>query len=252
MQGLVIPLQRPLEIKVPPVIRYMERKYVETFFRTGELRLTTYAQCQIHECDVRRDSNEGKANFSFDLSNLGMGGWGLQTVGWQSYILCASVCESENLLQRFKVDSYFRINDVIGFFNAVSRKLADFDSGKIGACIYKDKDAFEKGLKFKGIPPNPNMATNSNGLALEPVAFEMSDEPYFIKSDLFAVEGEFRLIWSVSSDVKEPITLHCPEAIQFCNPNIPVSDSYKKPQNSGDIRGSVLMGSSYDKINASN
>lgn len=247
MQSLKIPLQRPLDIKIPPVIRYVERKYVENFFRTGELRLTTYAQCQVHECDIRRDSNEGKTNFSLDLSNVGMGGWGIQTVGWQSYILCASLCESKNLSERFKVDSYFRINDILGFFNAVSKKLVGFEAGKIGSCIYKDQNAFEKGLKFNGIPPSSNAATNSGGLAFERVGFEMSDEPYFIKSDLFAVEGEFRLIWSVSSDVIEPIVLHCPEAIQFCDPDIPVTDSYKNPHNSGDIRGSVLMGSSYDQ-----
>lgn len=248
MQDLLFPLQRPLGIKIPPVVRYIERRYVEQFFRTGELRLTTYAQCQVHECNVRRDSNEGKSSFSLDLNNVGMEGWGVQTVGWQSYILCASLCESERLKERFKVDSYFRINNVIGFFNAVSKSLAGFEAGKIGSCIYRGESVIEKGLKFKGVPQNEIKAKDTNGLAFEPVAFEMSDEPYFIKSDLFSVEGEFRLIWSVSYDVKEPISVYCPEALQFCEPDMPVNDPYQKPHSAGDIRSSVLMGSSFGSI----
>ena len=85
MQDLSFQLARPVKLKLPPVVRYLERTYVEDFFRTGQLRLTTYAHCQRHECDIRRDSLEGQANFELELDSLGSSGWGVQTVGWQSY-----------------------------------------------------------------------------------------------------------------------------------------------------------------------
>lgn len=245
MQGLSFQLPRLLELKIPPVVRYIERKYMEDFFRTGQLKLTTYTQCQVHECNVRRDSNEGKAKFSLELPSVGASGWGIQTVGWQSYILCASLCESDKLLEHFKVDSYFRINNVLGFFDAVSRRLSGFENGKIGSCIYRDKNSFEKSLKFNEISQNSSNVRNNKELTLAPIEFEMSDEPYFIKSDSFAAEAEFRFIWSLSNDVREPITVYCPEAIQFCEPDLPVSDKYTKPNNSGDIRSSMLIGNSF-------
>ncbi len=243
MQSLQFGLPRLWELKIPPVIRYLERKYVEEFFRTGQLMLTTYGQCQTHECNVRRDTHEGKASFSLKLDSLGMSGGGIQTVGWQSYMLCTSLCESKKLLERFNVDSYFRITNVLGFLDAISKRVPGCGSGKIGSCIYRDGDAFGKPLPFKEIPPNIDTSNNSEKPMLAPVEFEMSDEPYFIKSDLFAIETEFRFIWGVPYDVKGPIKIECPEAIEFCEPDTPVSDMYKKPHNSRDIRSSVLMSS---------
>ena len=243
MESLQFGLPRPWEIKTPPVIRYLERKYVEEFFRTGQLLLTTYGQCQAHECNIRRDSNEGKAKFSLELDNPSMSGGGIQTVGWQSYMLCASLCESRKLMEHFDVDSYFRITNVIRFLDAISKRVPGCGSGKIGSCIYKDDDAFGKPLPFKQIPPDTGTSADLAKPMFAPVEFGMSDEPYFIKSDLFAIETEFRFIWHVPYDVKGPIKIECPEAIQFCEPDMPVSDSYKEPSNSGDIRASVLMGS---------
>lgn len=244
MESLQIVLQRPLELKIPPVIRYLKRKYVEEFFRTGQLQLTTFGKCKTHECDIRRDSNEGKANFSLKLDSLGMSGGGIQTVGWQSYMLCASLCESQKLLEHFSVDSYIRIINVLGFLDAISKRVSGCRSVKIGSCIYRDEVAFGKPLPFKEIPPHIDSSANSGKPMFEPVEFEMSDEPYFIKNDLFAVEAEFRFIWGVPYDVEGPIKVECPEAIQFCEPDMPVSDVYKKLQNSGDIRSSMLMSNS--------
>ncbi len=241
MESMGFGLPRPWEIKIPPVIRYLERKYVEEFFRTGRLMLTTYRRCQDHECDVRRDSGEGKSQFSLKLESLGMGGGGLQTVGWQSYLLCASMNESQKLAKHFKVDSYFKIKDVIRFLDAISKWIPGCGSGKLGACIYRDENALAKPLQFKSIPPGQGLPTNSAKPMFSPVEFEMSDEPYFIKSDTFAIEAEFRFIWSVPYDIEGPIFIECPEAIQYCEPDIPVSDAYEKPRNSGDVRSSILM-----------
>ena len=240
MQDLSFQLARPVKLKLPPVVRYLERTYVEDFFRTGQLRLTTYAHCQRHECDIRRDSLEGQANFELELDSLGSSGWGVQTVGWQSYMLCGSLSESERLTSRFKVDSYFRINDVIGFYNAISSCVSGFVGGLIGACVYRDEKAFEKPLKFREVSPNFQTSNSSAGMPFAPVEFEMSDEPYFIKGDLFSVEAEFRMIWTVSEDVEGPIVIRCPAAIQFCDPDLEVTDTYKKYESSGDIRSSIL------------
>ena len=244
MESLQFGLPRPWELKIPPVIRYLDRQYVEEFFRSGKLRLTTYGQCQEHECNIRRDSKEGKANFSLELDALGMSGGGIQTVGWQSYMLCASLRESRKLLERFNVDSYFRITNIFGFLDAISRRIPGCGSGKIGSCIYKDEDEFEKPLPFKQLSPNIDASASAGKFQLAPVEFEMSTEPYFIKSDIFSVEAEFRFIWGVPYDVNGAITIECPEAIQFCEPDAPVLDGYKKKNNSGDIRSSILMGSS--------
>ncbi|MBX3670457.1 MAG: hypothetical protein KF778_18810 [Rhodocyclaceae bacterium] len=244
MESMQFGLPRPWELKLPPVIRYLERKYVEDFFRTGQLQLTTYQKCQEHECEIRRDAKEGKANFSLEFKQLGMSGGGMQTVGWQSYMLCTCLTESQKLSERFKVDSYFKIRNVLGFLDAISKRISGCGSGKIGACIYKDKQALERPLQFQSVPPNVDRSSDSQGLVLSPVQFEMSDEPYFIKSELFAIETEFRFIWHVPYDVDGPRIIECPEAIQFCEPDRPVSDTYQRSTNSGDIRGSILMGSS--------
>jgi len=244
MESMQFGLPRPWELKLPPVIRYIERKFVEDFFRTGQLQLTTYRKCQEHECKIRRDSNEGKANFSLEFEQFGMSGGGIQTVGWQSYMLCTSLTESRKLSERFAVDSYFKINDILRFLDAISRRILGCGAGKIGTCIYKDEHALSRPLQFRSIPSDVSQSPNSQGPVLSPVHFEMSDEPYFIKSEIFAVETEFRFIWHVPYDVDKPKIIECPEAIQFCEPDLPVPGSCKQPHKSGDVRGTMLMGSS--------
>lgn len=235
MTSLIAPIVRPWSIRIPNGFRYLESHYIQKFFESGELQLTTYSSCKKHESEIRKDELEGKCHFELSHGNEGVAGHYL--VGYRSYMLCLSMIESKSLMERFSVDGYFLINDLQAFAEAIAKCVPNFESGKIGACTYLEARSIKKSTSLPLNLSNPQAMINAleeaNTLKSEApvdaelkrmqntisraIDSEMGDDPYFIKENKFSVEAELRIVWTVPYNVEAPLLVACPEAVRFCS-----------------------------------
>lgn len=242
MSLIEIQTTRPWGLKLPVGVRYIETNFAEDFIRTGSLMLTTFERCITHEDGVRRDANEGKCNYL--LNHGGYATAGVQKVGRMSYMLCLSMVESPLLMKRFSVDNFIRIHNILAFADAVSRWIPGFQRGQMGPCIYKNERSISKNaVNMVGIDPAAMItaADKDDPAALEKafnesrqaladgVNRELAGDPYFLKEEIFSVEAEFRIVWTVPYEVKEPLIITCPEAVQFCSIGVQPSSTPVSP-----------------------
>lgn len=228
MPVLDLPFIKPLSFKLPVVVRYLEKaEFVEAFFATGALMLTTYSRCQSIEDAVRRDPKEGHSTFAFDHGGYTTAG--IQQVGKRSYMLCGSMIESAAQAERFGAASYIRINDPLRFAEAVSRWIPGCQGVRFGPCIYRERRETTKATSsllppvqdlLSATPDNLERTFNEMNRSLaQAVEQELAAEPYFLKeADPFAADAEFRFVWTVPYDVEGSRIVECPDAIPFCQP----------------------------------
>lgn len=214
-----------------PKVRYLPAEYVDNFFARGELLLTTYEKCRTHEDLARRDVNEGKSNFFLRHGTQATAG--IQGVGRNSYMLCTSLAWSEEVSRRFSTNCAFFIEDTEAFAHAIAKVLPGVQSLQHRACRYVNERS------ISGTIPNPLEpeasklveAARSGTGGIDKLFHELReamserleeavvDKTYFMKEAVpFAVEEEFRFVWTVDHAVGEPIVVTCPEAVQYCKP----------------------------------
>ena len=215
------------------LIRYIEQRYVDSFFVTGELLLTTYQKCRQHEDAVRRDTREGK--FNFHIESNGYAASVIQTSGDRSYMLCTSLIEDPALARYFGVNGCIKIIDHAAFFEEVSAVIPGIESSRLGACEYVAERA-KSILTTAPIQPNGDkllaaIASDLHG-DIEKLYYEMhndfsrrvqdhlSNEGYFAKPKAFQSEVEFRMIWTIDQPVVAGRVIRCPGAIQYCEPGV--------------------------------
>ena len=137
---IVVTLASEWAIRRPFLFRYLDRSFVDQFFDSGTLRLSSFSAFSKHEDEERLDPNEGMGI----LENVDHEGEG-QTIfaamgqGHDAYVLCGSAIHSSDLTQAFQADSGFRINDQTAFGVAVAQSIPGFRTGREGACIYTDR-----------------------------------------------------------------------------------------------------------------
>jgi len=212
-----------------PLFRYLDSQFVDSFFDSGELLLTTYRRCRAHEDLVRRDDREGKFNYYMTHENSAIAI--MRIVGDRSYMLCTSSLASRNLAERFRTDSHFVIEDPSGFCDAISAALPGLQTVKHGPCEYLSE---RSETKLLSAPIQPNMTKILAAIAsgepsdLEELFNEMhqdfsrrfddqtTDVSYFAKPNTFAGEEEFRMIWTMDEELDDGKIIYCPDARQFC------------------------------------
>jgi hypothetical protein len=253
--NISISAARIWELRIPSVIRYMNTNFLEDFFESGKIMLTTYERCRNHEDQIRRDTKEGRCSFNLTHGNIGVSG--IHTAGTHSYMLCGSIEESSDLMNHFCADNYLIINDIFGFSDAISRYIPGFVNGKFGSCVYKDDRLFDTQTKIPTVPDHSRLlasAQNGNSENLEKefhrmnnelydnVAKELADTAYFVKEKYFAEELEFRILWTTPYKTLEPLHIKCPEAIRFCTYGKPLSRTITPPNLEGDGHMTILSG----------
>lgn len=137
-------------------------------------------------------------------------------------------------MSRFQVDNWIEIVDPSAFAAAVSRAIPGFVRLQIAPCRYVAERAIERATSTPLMPdPTPLLeAARSGAPGAVEAAFhalnqqmadrlenELGDAAYFLKeADPFAIEDEFRFVWSVDHEVRTPTVFRCPEAVEFCVP----------------------------------
>jgi hypothetical protein len=207
---------RPWRILLPPVYRYLPGKYVDAFFETGQLMLSSFSRFKRHEDEARGDKDEGR---SMVLSQGAGRQFGAFVVGGQdAYVLCGSFILSKAIIEKFDgCDAAIEITDVPQFALAVARQLPGFISGLSGYCIYADSRILARQVDRDPfpLPQDPNEQIPI-GRILEATHDAALEEDLFLKQQQYSYQAEYRMIWNMDKEPLPFCIINSMEATQFC------------------------------------
>lgn len=204
----------PWCIVLPPVYRYMERQYVDQFFETGALMLSSVAAFQKHPDEARGDAAEGSAMV---VASDGAHMFGAYLLPTPAYILCGSTVLDKRLLKEFPgANACLEISDILGFANRVARRIGGFNAGTSGQCLYGGRTLLRHTQEDPfPLPENPSAGIHMESV-VQAVAKHSSGEDFLLKDRKYAHQAEYRFIWHVEPPTSERLLIHCPDAIPFC------------------------------------
>ncbi len=202
-------------IRRPVIYRYLDKQFVDAFFETGRLRISSFAAFAEHKDEERRDSSEGVGIVHLNTEGGSPYMTAVVAQGRNAYVLCGAQNYSPGLAHAFGADSGFRINDSIGFSQAVSKHLPGFQMGLEGPCHYLANKTVIRATSHNDLI-SPEAKTLDLGHITQTVFAAAGDDLFFIKAEEFAHQNEYRLIWHTPSAVSGHINIVCPEAREFC------------------------------------
>ena len=207
-------------IRRPYLYRYLEKRFVDAFFETGKLRISSFSSFSEHSDEQRLDTSEGKGIVSHTNSE-GEGQTIIAAIGQghNAYVLCASTFYGSNLADAFNTDSGFRIDDIFGFANAISRHVPGFNIGLEGPCLYLEQRVLERDMGRIDLE-EMRISPDSNNLDMGKMMGSMfsiaGDDMFFLEHSKYAHQSEYRLLWHTPKEVQSSLDVECPEAAKFC------------------------------------
>lgn len=217
-QEIVQGFGRPWSLRRPYLYRYLEKPYVDQFFKDGSIRLSSFNRFAGHADEHRADPEEGFCHVTHTNSEgTGQTIIAAMSFGRRAFVLCGSTHFDEGLKSTFECDSGFRINDTTKFAECVAFHIPGFSGGIEGPCHYLPVRSVTRDLgpqdleRFKsstGGRPSPELLGFMNQVA--------GAESLFIKHKSYASQSEYRLLWLAREDTPEYIDIKCPEARAFC------------------------------------
>ena len=192
--------------------------YIDQFFESGRIRLSSFQQFARHPDEERQDPDEGRSV----LAGTGYDQTVVMVVrgGSNCLVLSASSLLDDSLAQAFGTDGCFRIKDTTQFGVAIAGRLQGFVQGVEGPCVYLDRKLIQKQLsadaadRLKAQIADGNVQIDQVGA----MAAELGDtDALFVKSKRYRHQAEYRFVWTVRHEVDEPVFVDCPEAVQFCD-----------------------------------
>lgn len=202
----------------PYLYRYEDQRYIDLFFETGKILISSFHVYKSYQDNQLGDENEGRTKIfeqATDVPLLKSFVRGYSQAGNNHYCFCTSTVLDSRLFHTFSRDSVFRIKEMTGFAVAVMQAIEDA-TGEIlfGNCDYlyerivKDRvGAFA--LEF-----------GADDAAIEPLQFFSMDvfgnKLLFAKLIEYQSQAEYRILWPTTQTVNASIVLECPEAIRYC------------------------------------
>lgn len=212
-------------IQTPVVFRCLNRKYVDNFFKDGELRLSSFKRFRQHPNEKMKDGMEG-VHFVVGHhrpSNSHISG--IQESGWQSYILCGTTHNTKGKVASFQADAAIQIFDTTNFGIEIGKQISGLKKGIEGFCLYNDGPV--EFLLPDNIPPHEILkeadkrsAAGRDDLSHFTAGMEMSqtNAAYFKKRPEFQHEMEYRWVWVTDNCAIDEIIVKCPSSRAFCKP----------------------------------
>ncbi|WOV92758.1 MAG: tetratricopeptide repeat protein [Candidatus Nitrosoabyssus spongiisocia] len=196
-----------------PLYRYMNKKYINEFFKSGTLHIPSFERCRNHKSNIRQDpfdgyyseecENDSKGNIkltdgTFHNSNFKNSDKNhtdfVEVVSRRTrgHVLSTSTELSSKLQNHFKTDGILEITNPIRFGKAILESLYQAKRMIITQVLYENNIDMND---FKNL-------------------FE-----FMIKDAKFSNEKEFRFVFPVdkNDNCSDYIEIKCPKAIQFCN-----------------------------------
>jgi hypothetical protein len=186
------------------LIKMSMKEHVDSFFEKGKLQLGTFKYYKQVDNPEIGDMSEGsliivgRSEKQTAFAEIGS--------GFNNYVFCCYDGDANpEVVKKFGYDDYFEITDVNGFSESIKNSLKAEKSYK-SRCIYK-KDK----VLVDDIPKDFDFSVVSAKLK------EMVNETkYFLKTNEYNHQKEFRFTWEVESDIEQPIIIDCLEATKFC------------------------------------
>jgi hypothetical protein len=198
----------------------LEAEYVDSFFRDGSLRLSSFERFAQHPDERLRDKAEDmgvRFGIGTQATIAMVGGRGRDC-----YVLCATLHNTGAVREQFgHSDACIAIDNVLGFANAVSLKVPYFAYGFEGPVIYRDDTTIYKDIGTTTAEELMEKYKNPDGTLRMDMLRDMAGrtggiEEYFIKDSKHAEQCEYRLLWASGQTAEQFIDIKVPEAIQFC------------------------------------
>lgn len=215
MSELKLGFSRPWSVRLPIVTRFLDdQKYVEEFFSTGRLRLSTFGEFRKHKDEQRCDPNEGRVNAEINTPNSNHHVVAIS--GQEAYVLCGGLVESPTMEAGFSTQYGIRILNPLAFADVVSGRIPGFVGGYQGNCIYRSDVFLHK--RSSALLETPADLGGMDKWADDYDAFvaQQTAESFFIKQLKYASQNEYRFIWFAQGYETKELFIDCPEARKFC------------------------------------
>ena len=203
----------------PILYRFIEEQYVDMFFETGKLKLTTFENCKKLEDANRKDENEGRCDlYGYDGQYKIEIGYGLGSV---SFMLCTSLCSDYTDDKGVAYKKHIEIFDAQGLLIAIAEQLKEngyrVKNIMFGPCFYTKKEfhgvvhseAFREKLDKEQKFDWDEMTKLANSIG--------GNNMYFQKPVDKRWENEFRLLWIVDEIKKDQgVFVTVPNPERYC------------------------------------
>ena len=208
-----------VDYNIPILYRFLDLKgeYVDLFFETGNLKLSTFENCKKLEDENRKDTKEGQSElFGYDGDIKMQIDYG---VGSDAILLCTSLCSEYKDDKGAIYTKFIEILDVQGLLFAIAEQLTKngyvIKNILFGPCFYTKKefhntvcsDKFREKLDKEKVFDWDEMAKIANTSG--------GNNMFFQKPIDKRLENEFRLLWIVDNIKKDQdifVTIPHPEA----------------------------------------
>ncbi len=202
----------PIQFSFPYVYRYMDSAFIEEFFESGRLRLSSFDAFSKHEDEQRKDTSEGKAVVFASSPNQTQ--VSVIGKGHDAYVLSTSVLDDDALGEQFGTLDRLEIFHPLQFALAIARRLPGCAGSLQGSCHYSDKpmEVRSNDIDFSTRTPDGSIPMEN---VLGPAMQSSGQLPLFRKRMRFKHQAEYRFFWF--APVAEPfLFIECPEARQYC------------------------------------
>jgi len=196
------------------VIRYLPRRYVEAFFKTGKLRLASFEGFRGHQDHERGDLREGRGGIEVTTPDSRHAA--VVTFGQEAYILCASLRRSDALAAQFGVDAAIEIVDLDAFSQVIAQAIEGCLVRTQGPCVYVDEPILRFHAQSWPHPPENEAAAESWSEEYERWLGAMAGPLAFRKSSQFEAQAEYRFVWYAGGRQRSSIQVEVRSALKFC------------------------------------
>ena len=203
----------------PFLYRFIEAQYVDMFFETGKLKLTTFEDCKNLEDENRKDTKEGQSElFGYDGDYKVEIEYG---VGSDAIMLCTSLSSEYEDYKGTIYDKYIEIFDAQGLLFAIADQLTKngyvIKNILFGPCFYAKKefhntvcsDKLRERMDKEQVIDWDEMTKIANTIGGNNMFFQKPIDKRF--------ENEFRFLWLVDNIKKnQDIFVIIPHPEVYC------------------------------------
>ena len=190
-----------VEYNIPILYRFIEAQYVDMFFKTGKLKLTTFDNCKNLEDEIRKDTKEGQSElYGYDGGIKMQIGFG---VGSDAIMLCTSLCSEYKDNNGTIFDKYIEIFDVQGLLITIAEQLTKngyiINSILFGPCFYTKKE-FHNAVSSENFREKLDKEKVFDWDEMTRIANTIGGNNMFFQKPIDKrLENEFRLLWIVDN-----------------------------------------------------
>lgn len=216
--GVTVQMGFQWVVRTPSVYRYMDGRYVDEFFKSGKLRLSSFARFHQHKDEQRGDPEEGQATVTGTHAKSKHSIVGIVLPNQSSFILCGTTIPNPQTMSAFG-NGCIRIVETMNFALAIAQSIPYFRGGIEGHCIYQPERMFERTLSYDPLPhlaaPGEPGSVDLGKLSQGAMALN-SPDIFLLKRDMYSHQSEYRFVWYTRGPVPQYLDIECPDAIQFC------------------------------------